>query len=107
MQVHHRPYSFEDGPVVYPTNAFDSRQRGDYTGTAWFKSDKISKINKKKTFSGWWPTIAFLYLFLSHFLLRLTSFISQKQKQKKKKKEEEEEEEEGNPLQFTQNCHPA
>ena len=29
MKVHHRPYSFEDGPVVYPANAFDSRLRGD------------------------------------------------------------------------------
>ena len=39
VKVHHRPCSFEDGPVVYPANAFDSRLRG----TAWFKSDKISK----------------------------------------------------------------
>ena len=38
-----------------------------------FKSDKISK----KDFSGWPPTIAFLYLFLFHSLLRLTSFLSQ------------------------------
>ena len=29
MKVHHRPYSFEDGPVVYPANAFASRLRGD------------------------------------------------------------------------------
>ena len=29
VKVHHRPYSFEDGPVVYPANAFDSRLRGD------------------------------------------------------------------------------
>ena len=41
--------------------------------TAWFKSDKISK----KDFSGWRPAIAFLYLFLFHSLLRLTSFLSQ------------------------------
>ena len=29
VKVHHRPYSFEDGPVVYPANAFDSHLRGD------------------------------------------------------------------------------
>ena len=29
---------------------------------------------KKKDFSGWRPAIAFLYLFLFHSLLRLTSF---------------------------------
>ena len=58
--------------MVYPANAFDSRLRGDF-GTAWFKSDKISK----KDFSGWRPAIAFLYLFLFHSLLRLTSFLSQ------------------------------
>ena len=34
---------FEDGPVVYPTNAFDSRLLGDLIGTTRFKSDKISK----------------------------------------------------------------
>ena len=29
VKVHHRPDSFEDGPVVHPANAFDSRLRGD------------------------------------------------------------------------------
>ena len=29
--------------MVYPANAFNSRLRDDYLGTAWFKSDKISK----------------------------------------------------------------
>ena len=29
VKVHDRPYSFEDGPVVYPANAFDSCLRGD------------------------------------------------------------------------------
>ena len=29
VKVHHRPYSFEDGSVVYPANTFDSRPRGD------------------------------------------------------------------------------
>ena len=48
------------------------------TGTAWFKSDKISK----KDFSGWQPTMALLYLFLFRSLLRLTSFLSQNQNQK-------------------------
>ena len=28
VKVHHQPYSFEDGPVVYPANAFYSRLRG-------------------------------------------------------------------------------
>ena len=28
-KVHHRPFSFEDGLVVYPANAFDSRMQGD------------------------------------------------------------------------------
>ena len=29
VKVHHRPVFFEDGPVVYPANALDSRLRGD------------------------------------------------------------------------------
>ena len=29
VKVHHRPYSFEDGPMVYPANTIDSRLRGD------------------------------------------------------------------------------
>ena len=29
VKVHHRPYSFGDGPVVYPANAFDSHLRDD------------------------------------------------------------------------------
>ena len=29
VKVHHRPYSFEDGSVVYPANVFDSCLRGD------------------------------------------------------------------------------
>ena len=29
VKVHHRPYSFEDGPVVHPANAFDSGLRDD------------------------------------------------------------------------------
>ena len=29
VKVHHWPYSFEDGPVVYSAWAFDSRLRGD------------------------------------------------------------------------------
>ena len=29
LKVHHRPYFFEDGSVVYLANAFDSRLRGD------------------------------------------------------------------------------
>ena len=29
VKVHHLPYSFEDGPVVNPAKAFDSRLRGD------------------------------------------------------------------------------
>ena len=28
-QVHQRSYSFEDGPAVYPANAFDSRLQGN------------------------------------------------------------------------------
>ena len=28
MKVHHQSFSFEDGPVVYPANAFDSCLRG-------------------------------------------------------------------------------
>ena len=55
---------------MYPANT-----SARWLGTAWFKSDKISN-NKKKT-SGWRPTIAFLYLFLFHSLLHLTSFLSQ------------------------------
>ena len=42
MKVHHWPYSFEDGPVVYPANAFDSRLRGDWVplGSSPTKSQK-------------------------------------------------------------------
>ena len=29
VKVNHRPYSLEDGPVVYSANGFDSRLRGD------------------------------------------------------------------------------
>ena len=36
--------------------------------------------NQKKDFSGWRPTSAFLYLFLFHSLLRLSSFLSQYKK---------------------------
>ena len=57
---------FEDGPVVYPANAFESRLR---------VGSSRKKSQKKKT-SGWWP-FAFIYLFLFHSLLRLTSFLSQ------------------------------
>ena len=46
----------------------------------WFKSDKISK---KKDFSGWRPAITFLYLFLFHSLLRLTSFLSPNKNRRK------------------------
>ena len=41
--MHHRPYYFEDGPVVvYPANAFDSRLRGDQVplGSSPTKSQK-------------------------------------------------------------------
>ena len=48
-----------------------------WLGTARFKSNKISK----KDFSGWQPAIVFLYLFLFHSLLRLTSFLSQSKNQ--------------------------
>ena len=48
VKEHHRPYSFENGPVVYPANAFGPRLWGDRRGTAWFKSDKNSKKKKKK-----------------------------------------------------------
>ena len=34
-------------------------------------------LKKKKRLSSWWPAVAFLYLFLFHSLLRLTSFPSQ------------------------------
>ena len=29
VKVHHPPYSFAGGPVVYPAKAFDSRLRAD------------------------------------------------------------------------------
>ena len=52
VKVYHRPYSFEDGPLVYPANAFDSRLRGDYLplGSGPTKSQKkrclcLQKIN--------------------------------------------------------------
>ena len=44
-----------------------------FSSFVWIKDVKISK----KDFSGWRPAIAFLYLFLFHSLLRLTSFLSQ------------------------------
>ena len=38
---------------------------------------QVRQNQKKKHFSGWRPAIAFLYLFLFHSLLCLTSFLSQ------------------------------
>ena len=86
VKVHHRRYSFEDGPLVYPANAFDSRLRGDYLplGSSPTKSQKKDVCVYKrlrKEFSGWRHAIAFLYLFLFHSLLRLTSFLSQYKKE--------------------------
>ena len=70
-----RKLRFEDGPVVYPANAFDSRLRGD-----WVLLGSSPTKFQKKTFRGWRPAIAFLYLFLFHSLLRLTSLLSQNRK---------------------------
>ena len=40
----------EDGPVVYPANAFDSRLGGDLVPiSSKLKSDKISKKKKNRT----------------------------------------------------------
>ena len=74
VKVYHRPYSFENGPVVYPANAFDSRLQGELVPLG-----SIASLTKsqEKDFSGWRPAIAFLYFFLFHSLLRLTSFLSQ------------------------------
>ena len=69
--VQRLPYTFEDGPLVYPANAFDSRLGGDWVPLG------SSPTKSQKNFSGWRPVIAFLYIFLFHSLLRLTSFLSQ------------------------------
>ena len=83
VKVHHRPFSFEDGPVVYPTNAFDSVCE---VIIHWYRLVQVRqnlKTKKKKDFSGWRPAIASLSLLLlsfsssSYFL----SFSKQKNKQ--------------------------
>ena len=71
------PYSFEDGPVVYPANAFDSRLWGDKVPLG--SSPTWSQKKKKRNSSGRRPAIAFLYLFLFHSLLHLTSSFFSKQ----------------------------
>ena len=38
---------FEDGPVVYPAKAFDSRQRGDYVPLG---SSQTKCLKKKRLF---------------------------------------------------------
>ena len=43
----------------------------------WYRLVQVRQNLKKKRLSGWRPAIAFLYLFLFHSLLRLTSFLSQ------------------------------
>ena len=47
MKVHHRPFSIEDGPVVYPATAFDSRLRGDSVppGSSPTKSPNYKKVH--------------------------------------------------------------
>ena len=54
VKVHHRPFSFEDGPVVYQPACL-TLVCEVVIGTAWFKSEKISKRRL-----GGWPAIAFL-----------------------------------------------
>ena len=53
-------------------------------GMSSFACSKIQiaadKKNLKNDYSGWWPAIAFLRLFLFHSLLRLTFFLSQNKK---------------------------
>ena len=44
-----------------------------WLGTTYFKADKISE----RDILAWLPAIAFLYLFLFHYLSRLTSFPSE------------------------------
>ena len=75
---HHRisNITIEDGPMEYPANMFDSPLRGDSVPLG----SSPTKSQKKKT-SGWRPAIAFLYLFLFHSLLCLTSFLSQNKNQ--------------------------
>ena len=50
VKVHHRPHSFEDGPVVYPANAFDSRLQGDLVPLGSSPTN-----SQRKDFSGWRP----------------------------------------------------
>ena len=64
MKVQHQPYSFEDGPVVYPANAFDSRPQGDQVPLG---SSPTKPQRKTFRVGG----------FLFHSLLRLSSFLSQ------------------------------
>ena len=60
---------FEDGPVVYPANGFDSRLRGD------------SVLLGSSPTNYFRPVIIFLYLLiLFHTLLRLTPFFLSRQK---------------------------
>ena len=71
VKVHHQPYSGEDSPAMYSANAFYSCLLCDQLPLG------SSPTKSKKKISDWQPAVAFLFLFLFHSLLRLTSFLSQ------------------------------
>ena len=48
---------------------------------------QVQQNLKKRDFSGWRLAIAFLYLFLFHSLLRLTSFLSQNKNERQEREE--------------------
>ena len=75
VKVHHRPYSFR---MVWWCIRLTRLTL--VCEVIRYHLVQVRQLKSKKDFSGWRPTIAFLYLFLFHSLLRLTSFLSQYKK---------------------------
>ena len=77
-RIHHRTILKRVWPMMHPHPRCLDHPLGPSFRSEMEKDVQISKKKPlKKDFSGWRPAIAFLYLFLFHSLLRLTSFLSQ------------------------------
>ena len=79
VKVHHRPYSFDDGPVVYSANAFDSRL--DLRGDLVQLGSSPTKSQKKWNCSIFYSTFALVLvpgpvsLLRTHAQLMLSSIL--------------------------------
>ena len=72
VKVHHRPYSLRMVRWCIRLTRLTL-----VCEVIRYRLVQVRQNLKKKDFSGWRPAIAFLYFFLFHSLLRLTSFLSQ------------------------------